>query len=325
MNNATSLRLLPRGQAMTEFTVTAMFLLVPIFLLIPIVGKYIDLRQSTVQTARNMAWERSVWFEQANWPEEAGKAQFRTEKQIESETMRRNLAAASAPITSSQWAGNLTDSEINPLWHDHAGNALLSAVKVRGGVDLQPQRATSNDAASYRVVETLGDFEDLLNSGITEVNNAVSSITSTIGVNPPSVGKIGVFSKINTHGLYSPTARIPVNNIPSLARFGSSGVAPLANINLIMHGDAALLVDNWAAKDDKQFEEWVNDITITHIFKPFFDPVQSALNSVQIPVINARLAPRTAPGILRFGEANTGTVKPSNVTPDCPGGLCSYE
>ena len=48
-----------RGQAMTELTVASAWILVPLFLLIPLLGKYIDLRHTAIQAARYATWERS--------------------------------------------------------------------------------------------------------------------------------------------------------------------------------------------------------------------------------------------------------------------------
>ena len=313
------------GQALTEFNITAMFLLVPLFLIIPLVGKYIDIRHSSVQTARNMAWERTVWYEQASWPYAAGRAQFKSEQEIEQAIMRRNLSASNTPFARNDWNRALDDEAIKPLWKDHSGNQLLSAQPVTEGVDLRPQGNTREEAYSYVAVDALGEFEDVINGGIDSINNAVSGAGSEIGVTLPRVGHIGVFSKINRKGLYQPQVRIPVNNIEKLARFGSSGVAPLEDINLVMHGNAAILTDTWAAKDDAQFQAWSEDITVTHLFKPFFDPVQDAINWFEIPILGIKLAPRTDRRYLHFGEVDTGPVPPSSKEPDCPGGLCSYE
>ena len=50
------------GQAMTEMVIAASFVLIPLFLLIPWLGKYIDLQQSAIQAARYEAWEYTVWY-----------------------------------------------------------------------------------------------------------------------------------------------------------------------------------------------------------------------------------------------------------------------
>ncbi len=48
------------GQAMTEFAIVAAAILVPLFLILPVLTKYSELSQTSVEMARYVAWERSV-------------------------------------------------------------------------------------------------------------------------------------------------------------------------------------------------------------------------------------------------------------------------
>ena len=50
------------GQAMTETVVTAATVLIPLFLLIPLLGKYIDIKHRAIQSARYEVWEYTVWY-----------------------------------------------------------------------------------------------------------------------------------------------------------------------------------------------------------------------------------------------------------------------
>ena len=77
------------GQAITEFNVTAAFVLVPLFIMIPLIGKHIDMKHSSVQAARYMAWERTVWFEDSTKPKGSTKAQVKSQKQLVKETRER--------------------------------------------------------------------------------------------------------------------------------------------------------------------------------------------------------------------------------------------
>ena len=47
---------------MTETLITASTILVPLLLLIPLFGKYIDIKHSAIQAARYEAWEYTVWY-----------------------------------------------------------------------------------------------------------------------------------------------------------------------------------------------------------------------------------------------------------------------
>ena len=52
-----------RGQAMTEFTIAATYVLVPLFVFVPLLGKYIDFKHASIQNARYQAWEYTVWYD----------------------------------------------------------------------------------------------------------------------------------------------------------------------------------------------------------------------------------------------------------------------
>ena len=62
MNMRVYTNLKQRGQAMTEFLICASFVLVPLFLGISMLAKYIDIKQAAIQSARYEAWEYTVWY-----------------------------------------------------------------------------------------------------------------------------------------------------------------------------------------------------------------------------------------------------------------------
>jgi hypothetical protein len=47
---------------MVEAVIAAALVLIPLFLAIPVIAKYMDIRTQVVQGARYAAWERTVWF-----------------------------------------------------------------------------------------------------------------------------------------------------------------------------------------------------------------------------------------------------------------------
>ena len=51
------------GQAMTEFLIAAAFVLMPLFVFVPMLGKYIDFKHAAIQAARYQAWEYTVWYD----------------------------------------------------------------------------------------------------------------------------------------------------------------------------------------------------------------------------------------------------------------------
>lgn len=151
------------GQAMTEMVIAASFVLVPCFLLIPLLGKFIDLNHSTIQAARYEAWEYTVWYNDVNteapvnavdknnsliaMPEKSivelqaeARQRFFSREAYSSDPGERDL------INEGTW--DITDA--NPLWQDHLGNSLLANTVeidsfVESSVDT-PGNSTTNNA-----------------------------------------------------------------------------------------------------------------------------------------------------------------------------------
>ncbi len=109
------------GQALVETLIAALFVLVPIFLLYPLLGKYIDLKAQTLQSARYAAFERTA-FSASGQRDGATVAQA-SNAALGGWTALRFFGAPTAAISSqSPQAGAYT---VNPLWVDQAGHALL--------------------------------------------------------------------------------------------------------------------------------------------------------------------------------------------------------
>lgn len=109
-----------RGQALTELAVMAA-LLVPLFLLVPIVAKYGHINQMTQQAARNAAWEASVSRDYA----------IPSQREAERKALDRNFAAADARIRSDVGSvatrGEFGDQMLNTF----SGRKLLERDNLR--------------------------------------------------------------------------------------------------------------------------------------------------------------------------------------------------
>ncbi len=93
-----------QGQAMTEFVVSVAFAFLPLFVLVPTLGKVIDIQHKNQLAARYAAWERTVWFDDtsgrnrddfvttpASWnsPSEGGWVAVRDEEEIANSLVNR--------------------------------------------------------------------------------------------------------------------------------------------------------------------------------------------------------------------------------------------
>jgi hypothetical protein len=108
------------GQSLVEFAVLSA-VLVPLFLLIPIMGKYIHVRQASQQVARAAAWEATV---------SPGYALPQTTR-VRDLAVERNFGAIDDPIRS-RVQGGATNAQVgNPLLNTFSGRALLERGDVR--------------------------------------------------------------------------------------------------------------------------------------------------------------------------------------------------
>jgi len=107
-----------RGQSLTEMVVL-MIVLLPLFLIVPLIGKYADIAHQTTNAARYGAFEITV-----NGP-------FATKDTatVQSEIQRRFFTTWDAPIKTGDVAGN-TPNYRNPLWVDYRADQLIANVQT---------------------------------------------------------------------------------------------------------------------------------------------------------------------------------------------------
>ncbi|WP_245979011.1 TadE family protein [Solilutibacter pythonis] len=127
------------GQALTEMAVVCA-VLVPLFLLIPILGKYIHMRQMTQQAARNAAWNAIAFPEYGVNAQQAG---------VERAMLSRSFANADAPIRSNEnppARGRFDD----PLLNTFSGQPLLErdGMRVRSLTDAKSPGFASSTVSS---------------------------------------------------------------------------------------------------------------------------------------------------------------------------------
>ncbi|MBA3254205.1 MAG: hypothetical protein M3496_12780 [Pseudomonadota bacterium] len=106
-------RLRLRGQSTTEFVVLAL-VLTPLFLAVPLLGKYLDLTHHASQASRYAAFEISV----------RGPATVKDEATVAAEARRRLFSTSDAPIKTNDAAGDFAGMR-NPLWTDFRGDHFL--------------------------------------------------------------------------------------------------------------------------------------------------------------------------------------------------------
>lgn len=107
-----------RGQALIEFLVVAL-VLVPMFLLIPLLGKYLDMKQSAIAASRTLAFECTVRYEDC--------ANLNANTSFADEIRRRFFSGNGTDVlTNDRPAQDVIGAGTgNALWVDRQGRPLL--------------------------------------------------------------------------------------------------------------------------------------------------------------------------------------------------------
>lgn len=118
---------------MVEFVVAAMFLLVPMFLAISAIGKFIDVQNTTDMAARYAAWERTIWygtttsdsnkFNVLNGPNAKSDNEIRNEIAVR---LINDRSSSATVIKNTDKTATSFANGLNPMWHDPSGTNYLT-------------------------------------------------------------------------------------------------------------------------------------------------------------------------------------------------------
>jgi hypothetical protein len=251
-----------RGQAMTELLIAAAFLLVPLLLLIPLLGKYIDIRHAAIQAARYEAWEYTVWYNNAadgpdGYP---NPLPLKNVNQTEAESMRRFFSRTDLPISGDDATTGWDLADRNPLWTDHRAQPLWD-----GALDT----ATLTDH-NEPTPDLTGGIMSLL---IDILDTIFEALASALAMGGSSVG----FTAINTDG-YSISEVAAVVRVPDglidFATMHDAGVdASVDSFDLTFRSQAAVLTDSWNAGGLEHTTNQAGGIVPTKLLQTLIDDV----------------------------------------------------
>jgi hypothetical protein len=177
---------------MAEFLVVCL-VLIPLFLAIPLLGKYMDINQNAAQGSRYVAWERTVWT-----PDKKSNAQ------LENEVRNRVFTAPGTPLHASDGAG--PPAQYNPLWTNPAGQPMLANYgDVTASTETGPGQ-TSPGLIYNKVTSTLVDI----------FNTVMGWLEAIGGVRQSQF-------QVNIKGMYSSATSV---NVAQQGSPGGSGMIP---------------------------------------------------------------------------------------------------
>jgi hypothetical protein len=219
------------GAAATEF-IAMLALLVPLFLLIPYMGKVADMNHAAVQASRYGAWERVIA------PGDAKRADV-----IGTEVRRRLFSRMRAPIITGQ---GVVNNERNVLWVDHAGNGML---------------------ASYDDVRLAESESDTPGKVAGAVTDAMAGFGQLLEKLPAAVRPSGRFD-VNTRGLMRAEVAVNIAGtvVKPLDRGADCDGATNTPTFICTRRHNVILADNWDASSPAQVETRVRAMTIGEIF-----------------------------------------------------------
>ncbi len=157
-----------RGQSTVEFVVAALALL-PLFIAVPLLGKYLDLFQTTEAASRYVAFEGVARNSSSGW---------KTDAELSLEVRRRFFSTSNAPIKTGDAAGDFV-AHRNPVWTDHTGKPLIA--KFEDDVTVATTVSGKNAIPSTAPFRGwLGLSHDNWYSGAVTVNMADSPLVPTM-------------------------------------------------------------------------------------------------------------------------------------------------
>ena len=161
--NFPSRRLHQHGQSTIEFVVLS-FVMVPLLLVVPLLGKYMDIAQTTAVASRYTAFEGTVRHSSST-------AGWKSDAELAVEVRRRFFSNSDAPVKTNDTAGDF-DAHRNSLWFDHRGAPLLSSFVNNVGVRTRKETLPQPFGA---LAGRFGLPQDNLYSG--QVNASIDNIS----------------------------------------------------------------------------------------------------------------------------------------------------
>jgi hypothetical protein len=202
-----------RGQALTEFVIIAL-VLIPLFLLVPLIAKYQDIVHATQMASRYLAFDGMA--------HNAGLSAPRSPDQLAIEVRRRFFSNSEAPIKSGDAAGDFVAHQ-NVFWRDPQGGHLIR----ESARDITIGFGRDNLSAQADGYSSIGDGKPY---------NIATNTARTLGLNAP--------------GVFTAKVNVALADIGSAEGSYTRSYDTFRTIGLSITRHTSLLVDPWMAEDE---------------------------------------------------------------------------
>ena len=282
-----------KGQAATEFLIAAACVLVPLFLIVPLLGKYIDIKHAAIQNARFSAWEYTVWtgdHEQVmaglNDNQSGGVKKYKTTTEQGWNYFFTDRPAADYGTASAS-------SAPDPLWRDHRQTPLLAETDVAH--EIKEHDTPVPAGVVGEIAQTLFQF--------------VGDVVSFFGKMLRFVGADADFDVINTKGHFTSDVKVTVNSLDQiLPHYAVAAHNGEKTKPLIFKAKAAVQTNNWNAGSRTQAEAESRGLVVTSLLRPITKPLNKFVKALDdlagdIPGLMIKV-----PGLPDFGRVEDDLV-----------------
>lgn len=211
------------GQALTEFLVLAV-VLVPLYLLIPLIAKYQDVAVQVEMASRYVTFEAMTRNDaQSTW---------KTPSELAGEVRRRFFSNSDAPIKTGDIAGNFLANQ-NLFWRGPDGTSLIADFDSDVAVSFGPEQKPTHDDA-FTPASDGKPFNGI--------------VGTSVGID--TAEKLGLGSR----GIYTGNVTVRLANLPA----GLSTYKPFDSINLAITRHTSVVIDSWVAKSPAQVQSRID-------------------------------------------------------------------
>ena len=232
-----------RGNAMAE-TIVALLALSPFLVGIPLLGKQLDIKHKSYDSARYSSWERTVWRSD-------GASNRKTEDDITLEARDRTLGSPLAGVIDVETLRSDGITE-NPLWRDRQRKRLLNYENNEAPIQITYREQPTPVDVGYWLVPgiaygsgLLGDVQRALHLDSLNLSQRTFARSSSVLGVRPALGELA-------------DRRISL---------GERATVESQREPLVLTATGAILSDTWSSRDEDAFRHRVDDVTVNELIE----------------------------------------------------------
>jgi hypothetical protein len=279
------------GQAAVEFSIACVFILIPLFLVIPLLGKYTDIRHAAIQQARYEAWEYTAWMGPGEKTMSGLKENTSSGSKKFEDTRSQGFNYFFSDPQDENYGKTQEVKPLNKFWQDHKGEWLFTdnSINVEG---LQGEAGAPDPTGGW--INTIVDV-------LFTIINYFGKVVSFIGVN-------ATFDAVNTNGFFNTELKIalrsPKEILPdiSLSGVGKNSEKPTPIMLTAKSGVQSIY---WNSASSDMVTSQSRGLVFSNVLSPLtttFNKIVSWFNSMGSSIVRLLLGVSiTLPHVPEFG------------------------